>query len=217
MKTSIPLSKLAALAVAFSFTSVFAQSAPDSAPGMTIPPGGGQQLRQGPGHHGGGNLTPEERQILMEARKKALADPELAALEKQSQSLAQDLKMKMHQAMVKADPRVEELLKKAGPEMKGRRDEMREKFQNMSPEDRAKMKSALDKAKEDPAVKGAREKMKTAETPEAKKAAMTELREAMKAAISKIDPALVDKIPPMDGKREGKGKGQPGPKPGEAI
>jgi hypothetical protein len=123
--------------------------------------------------------------------------------------------MKMHQAMVKADPRTEELLKKR--ESHGDRkpgefgDKAREALQDMSPEQKQKMKAVMDQVKGDPSVQAAREKLKNSQNPEDKKAAAEELRTALKAAVSKVDPSLVDKIPMMmhHGKKDRKGPGGP--------
>jgi len=63
--------------------------------------------------HGGAPLTKDERTELKSAHDAALqANPDLAAEEKQLHQQWKDYAKKMHDAMVKADPKVEPILEK---------------------------------------------------------------------------------------------------------
>jgi len=81
---------------------VWAQS--DTPPPDGPPPGG---------HHGMGMLTQDERTELKAAHEKADQDnPDLAAQGKQLREQFRDFEKKMHEAMIKADPKVEPILAK---------------------------------------------------------------------------------------------------------
>ncbi|MGA1130467.1 MAG: hypothetical protein ACO3XN_10430, partial [Chthoniobacterales bacterium] len=81
------------------------------------------------------------------------------------------------------------------------------------PEQREQLKAAREAAKDDPAVVAAREKMKSADSPEARREAGKAMHEAMKAAMLKQNPGfgpLLEQLgPPMGGPG-----GPMGPPPG---
>ena len=75
----------------------------------------------------------------------------------------------------------------AGPEKAWRG--MKMQFGNLSPEEREKLRTAYQKATQDPALAGAREKMRQAQK---------EFREAIRASMLKADPSvktILDKLP----------------------
>ena len=75
-------------------------------------------------------------------------------------------------------------------------------MKNMSDEDRARFQGIREKLRNNADVKAAREAMKSAEGPEAKRAAFQKLREARRAAMSEEDRAFMDglKAKMKDGK-----------------
>jgi Spy/CpxP family protein refolding chaperone len=86
---------------------LWAQS--DDSSDSTPPPAGGHHHWKG----GPGGLTQDERTELKTAHDSALqANPDLAAEEKQLHQQWKDYAKKMHDAMVKADPKVEPILAK---------------------------------------------------------------------------------------------------------
>jgi flagellum-specific peptidoglycan hydrolase FlgJ len=71
----------------------------------------------------------------------------------------------------------------------GRHGHWGQRMANLSPQDRQKLEAAHQKARQDPAVQAAHEKMKQAEK---------EFRDAMQAAMLKADPSIqpiLDKLP----------------------
>jgi Spy/CpxP family protein refolding chaperone len=99
-------SKLLAVALTLCLTSpLWAQDA--SSDSGTPPPAGG-------GHHWGGpDLTADERTELKAAHDAAIqANPDLATEGKQLHDQMEAYQQKLHDAMVKADPKVEAILAK---------------------------------------------------------------------------------------------------------
>ena len=137
----------------------------------------------------GANLAPEERQRLVAAREKANDDPTVQSLREAKEKVGEQLANAMRAAMLAADPSLGPTLDKI-KEARDRAKEMREKFRALTPEQRQQLKAAREKAKDDPTVQAAREKMRAAQGSEAKRAAARELHEAMKAAMLKADPSL---------------------------
>jgi hypothetical protein len=99
---------------------------------------------------------------------------------------------------------------------------MRDRFESLNPEQRKQLKAARQAATDDPTVVAAREKMKSANSPEARREAGKAMHEAMKAAMLKQNPDLGPLLqqlgpPPMGGPggpgRPG-GPGPMGPPPG---
>jgi len=88
---------------------------------------------------------------------------------------------------------------------------MRDRFESLTPEQREQLKSARQAAKDDPEVVAAREKMKSADSPEARREAGRAMGEAMKSAMLKQNPdlaPLLDQLGPPRGPQ-----GRPGPPP----
>jgi len=198
-----------------------AQDDSQSQPGR---PAGGFQGKERGRPHGppsGAKLTPEEHRKLSAAREKAKDDPTVRSLHEAKQKVEEQLANAMRAAMLAADPSLGPTLDK----IKGARDrakDMRDKFESLTPEQRQQLMSARQKAKDDPTVQSAREKMRDAQGPEAKRAAAREMHEAMKAAMLKADPSLgslLDQLgPPGPGGPDGppppdmeEPMGEPGP------
>jgi hypothetical protein len=184
------------------------QSQPESQ-GIGRPP----WKKNGQKHLRGANLAPEERQRLVAAREKANDDPTVQSLREAKEKVGEQLANAMRAAMLAADPSLGPTLDKI-KEARDRAKEMRKKFRSLTPEQRQQLKAAREKAKDDPTVQAAREKMREAQGPEAKRAAGRELHEAMKAAMLKADPSLASLLeqlrPPGPGGSEA-GEGPDGP------
>jgi Spy/CpxP family protein refolding chaperone len=152
-------------------------------------------------------LTSDERARLEAAEEKAKNDPTVRSLREAKESLEDQLANAMRAAMVAADPTLAPTLDKIR-DARGRAKGMRDRYESLTPEQREQLKSARSIAKDDPAVVAAREAMKSADSPEARRAAGKAMHEAMKAAMTKQDPglaALLEKLGPPPG-----GPGRPG-------
>lgn len=169
----------------------------------------------------GANLTPDEQQKLSAARDKAKEDPTVRSLKEAKDALEGQLENAVRAAMLAADPSLAPTLDKI-KQARDRAKEMKGKFESLTPEQKQQLKAAREKAKDDPAVQTAREKMRNAQGPEAKRDAARDMLEAGKAAMLKADPTLgplLDKLgpglmghPPRHG-RGPDGEGQDGPPP----
>jgi Spy/CpxP family protein refolding chaperone len=190
------------------------QPQPDR-PGMGGPPWMKQGKKHGPP---GVNLSPEERRKLAAAREKADTNSTVQSLRAAKEQLDEQLASAMRSAMLAADPSLGPTLDK----IKAARDrakDMKQKFRSLTPEQRKQLKAARMAAKDDPAVQAAREKLRAAQGPEAKRAAAKEMHEAMKAAMLKADPSLAPLLeqlgPPGPGGPDGE-DGPEGPLPPDA-
>ena len=162
------------------------QPQPDE-PGM-----GGAPWKKHGKKHGpppGANLSPEERRKLAAAREKAEEDPTVQSLRDAKDQVSEQLANAMRAAMLAADPSLGPTLDKI-KEARDRAKNMREQFRSLSPEQKKQLKAARMEAKDDPAVQAAREKMRSAQGPEAKREAAKEMHQAMKVAMLKADPSL---------------------------
>ncbi|MFM8719944.1 MAG: hypothetical protein ACKOFH_10520 [Chthoniobacterales bacterium] len=201
MKTLLIL----ALGLVAAVAPLSAQDDSQSQPGR---PGGGFHGKERGRPHGppfGAKLTPEEHQKLSAAREKAKDDPTVRSLHEAKQKVEEQLANAMRAAMLAADPSLGPTLDKI-KEARDRAKDMRDKFESLTPEQRQQLKSARQKAKDDPAVQAAREKMRDAQGPEAKRDAAREMHEAMKAAMLKADPSLGPLLEKL-------GPGMMGPRP----
>ena len=164
-------------------------------------------------------LTPDEQERLQAAREKAKNDPTVRSLEEARKALNEQFETAMRAAMLSADSSLGPVLDK----IKAARDrakDMRGKFESLTPEQKKQLKAARSAAKDDPAVQAAREKMRNAEGPEAKREAGREMHQAMKAAMLKADPSLAPLLenlgPGIMGRDRGpEGGGPHGPPPPE--
>ena len=159
-------------------------------------PGGpgrdGSSWKQHGKKHGptpGAKLTPDEQQRLEAAREKAKNDPTVRSLKEANDALENQLDTAMRAAMLAADSSLAPVLDKI-KEARDRAKEMRGNFESLTPEQKQQLKAARSAAKDDPAVQAAREKIRNAQQPEAKRAAAKEMHEAVKSAMLKADPNL---------------------------
>ena len=175
-------------------------------------PGGAEQpgsrLKQQPRKQAAAQMLPaDERKRLEAAQEKAKNDPTVRSLREAKESIEEQLANAMRAAMVAADPTLAPTLDKIR-DARGRAKGVRDRYESLTPEQREQLKSARTAAKDDPAVVAAREAMKSADSPEARRAAGKAMHEAMKAAMTKQDPglaALLEKLGPPPG-----GPGRPG-------
>jgi hypothetical protein len=157
-------------------------------------------------------LPPEEAKRLAAAREKAKDDPTVRSLKEARDALDKQLENAVNAAILAADPGLAPTLEKV-KESRERAKGMRDRFESLTPEQREQLKAAREAAKDDPAVVAAREKMKSADSPEARREAGKAMHEAMKAAMLKQNPGfgpLLEQLgPPMGGPG-----GPMGPPPG---
>lgn len=176
------------------------------------PPGGGGPDAFEPGRPPGKrmhnimrDLSPDEAQRLRAALEKAKSDPTIRSLKEQRDALDAQLEKSMNAAILAADPTLAPVLDKIN-NARSRAKEVRKEFESLTPEQKAAIKAARQGAKDDPAVVAAREKVKAATTPEARRQAEQEMHAAHKAAIIKQNPALaplLEKLGPPPGARKG--------------
>jgi Spy/CpxP family protein refolding chaperone len=134
-------------------------------------------------------LPPEEAQRLAAAREKAKDDPTVRSLREAREALDAQLERAMDAAILAADPGLAPALEKV-KQSRDRAKGMRDRFESLTPEQRQQLRAARQAAQDDPEVVAAREKVKAAESPEARRAAGRAMREAMKAAMLEKDPGL---------------------------
>ena len=192
----------------------------DTQPQPGDPDRDGPSWKQHGKKHGpapGASLSPEERRKLAAAREKADEDPTVQSLRDAKDKVGEPLANAMRAAMLAADPSLGPTLDKI-KEARDRAKEMKERFRSLSPEQKRQLKAARGTAKDDPAVQAAREKMRGAQGPEARREAGREMHQAMKAAMLKADPSLaplLEKLGPgiMGRDRGPQGDGSQGPPP----
>ena len=164
------------------------------------------------------NLPPEIRARFEAAREKAMQDPNIQELKKNAEAANEALRKAVREAILKADPGLEEIINRMKDKMKeGKPGEPRE-FANLSEGDLKKLRAAREIAKDDPAVKAAEALRDQAKTPEERHAAMEQFHKAMKAALLKADPTLgpiLDQLKPPQGPPQAPGMNHAvGDKPG---
>jgi hypothetical protein len=106
-------------------------------------------------------------------------------------------------AILAADPGLAPTLEKV-KQSRDRAKGMRDRFESLTPEQRQQLKAARQAAKDAPAVVAAREKMKSAGSPEERREAGQAMMEAMKDAMLQQNPdlgPLLEQLgpPPMRG------------------
>ena len=146
-------------------------------------------------------LPEEMRERFREAREAALQDPKLQALKEKADAASKEFREAMRDAMAAKDPELAALVKEKMEEWKKQRgqDGKGTPFKNLAPEDRDRLKAARQIAQQAPGVQSAKDALKTASTPEERKAAAENLRKAMRSAMLAADPSLADlleKLPP---------------------
>lgn len=218
MKTLLILS----LGLAAAAAPLSAQANPQPRPGG---PGGaphGKPHGRPNGPPFGANLTPDEQQRLGAAREKAKNDPTVRSLHESKQALEDQLATALRAAMLAADPSLGPTLDKI-EQARDRAKDMRGKFESLTPEQKKQLKDARQAAMSDPSVQSAREAIRSAQGPEAKRDAAKQLRDAVKAAMLKSDPTLgplLEQLGPemMGPPHRGRGDGEErpdGPQPPE--
>lgn len=154
------------------------------------------------------NLTEQERSQLKAVHDKAIQqNPALEQAMKDAHQAMEKARKNLHDAMISVDPSVASLLAKIEPPKwdrpfhgEGRKggEGKREWKQhgpppglaNLNDQERTQLKAAHDRIKDDPSVVAARDAMKSASTPEARRAASDTLRQTVDAALLKADPSL---------------------------
>lgn len=134
-------------------------------------------------------LDREEAQRFAAAREKAKNDPTVRSLKEARDAIDQQLESAMNAAMLAADPALAPTLGKVKQSQQRAKD-VRDRFQTLSPEEKEQIKTARQAAQSDPAVVAARAKIKSADSPEARREAGQAMHEAMKAAMLKQNPDL---------------------------
>lgn len=145
-------------------------------------------------------LPPDEARRLGAAREKAKDDPTVRSLKEARDALDQQLEKAMNAAILAADPELAPVLDKV-KQSRDRAKKLRDNFESLTPEQRETLKAAREKAQSDPAVAAAREKMKSAKSPEERREAGKAMREATKAAILQQNPGLaplLEQLGPKD-------------------
>ena len=158
-------------------------------------------------------LPPEEAQRLAAAREKAKGDPTVRSLKDARDALDEQLEKAVNAAMLAADPGLAPVLEKV-KQSRDRAKKMRDRFESLTPEQRQQLKAARQAAKADPSVVAAREKMKSANSPEERREAGKALHQAMKAAMTKQNPdlaPLLEQLGPPPGGPGGPMDGRGGP------
>jgi len=186
MKNLITLSLAALVALAVSSVAQNDTNQPFHPPGKD---GGWDKPHQRKHDKMGDNLPPEEMQRLAAAKEKAKNDPTVRSLQEARTAIDTQLENAMRAAMMAADPTLGPVLDKI-KEARARAKGMRDRFESLTPEQKESLKAARESVKNDPAVQAAREKIRAAQGPEAKKDATRELLQATKAAVLKQNPEL---------------------------
>lgn len=178
-------------------------------------------------------LSPEDRKRFEEAKEKALKDPKIQELRKASEKAAGEFFDAMRVKMQEIDPGLADIIKKSAPDGRMGREMTREGregrdgrggrgFENLTEAEKEKLMVAREKAKDDPAVKEAKEKRDAAATPQERQEAGEAYRQVLNETILKIDPSLEPVLkklgPPAGGPPPPKGAGDemapPPPAPG---
>lgn len=156
------------------------------------------------------NLDDQERAQLKAAHDTAIRqNPALEEAMKAAHQAMEKARKDLHDAMIAIDPSVEPILAKIeqpkwgqgkgkrggvgkGAEVPGgqQRHLPPPGMANLTEQERVQLKSAHAQIKNDPSVAAARETLKSATTPEARRAAHETLRQAADAAMLKVDPTL---------------------------
>jgi hypothetical protein len=192
-------------------------------PGQAQPAGPGERPgkpkwnKSAPGEQRVPGLSREEAQRLAAAREKVKNDPTVRSLKEALDAVQQQLESAMNAAMISADPGLAPTLEKV-KQSRDRAKGMVDRFQSLTPEQREQLKAAREAVKDDPEVAAAREKMKSADSPEARRDAGQAMHEAMIAAVTKRNPdlaPLLEKLGPPEtrGPKGPQPMGQPGGPP----
>lgn len=207
-RVPLPLFGLAlALMAGFSSHSLSAQES-----NSTMSPANADQSAPPPPPAGGGGrgpmagLSDQEKTQLKAAHDKAIQqNPALETAIKAARETMDTARKEMHDAMVAIDPAVAPILAKMEPrkgekswkqgpptsgEGPGGRHHAPPGMANLTETERQQLKAAHEQVRQDPSVIAARQAMKSASTPEERKAAGEAMRQASDAAMLKVDPTL---------------------------
>ncbi len=137
-------------------------------------------------------LDPEQRERVKAAHEKAMQVPEIREARERVAAAVDDLREKMRAAMLKADPSLEDVMKKQAPNGRPGREEPAsgKGFSGLDEAEQSKLMAARQAAKSDPKVQAARADLDSARTPEERKAAGEAYRKAMAGAVREHDPSL---------------------------
>lgn len=154
-------------------------------------------------------LSEQERSQLKAAHDKAIQqNPSVDQALKDAHETMEKARKEMHDAMIAIDPSVAPILAKIEPpkwegnrgngQRSGKWEGAKEwkhhgpppGMANLTEQERVQLKSAHEQIKDDPSFASAREVMKAATTPEARRAAHETLRQAADAALLKVDSTL---------------------------
>jgi hypothetical protein len=154
-------------------------------------------------------LSDAERAQLKAAHDKAIEqDPTLQEKMKEAHDAMEAARKEMNDAMIKVDPTIESILSKIMPPKRDRKKgeapnqggkaprpwkhdgPAGKGMANLSEAERQQVKALHEQVKNNPAVTAAREAMKSASTPEARREAEKALHEARRDAMVKADPSI---------------------------
>jgi hypothetical protein len=206
MKTPILSGPLCAVVLSLGLSSGQAQPA---GPGER--PGKPNWSKSASGEQRVPGLGREEAQRLAAAREKAKDDPTVRSLKEALEAVQLQLENAMNAAMIAADPGLAPTLEKV-KQSRDRAKGMVDRFESLTPAQRDRLKAAREAAKNDPEVLAAREKMRSADSPETRREAGQAMHEALKAAITKQNPdlaPLLERLGPPET------RGPKGPRPAE--
>lgn len=154
-------------------------------------------------------LPDEVKAKFRAAREAALQNPEIAALRQEADAANAKFRDAMREAIAKADPELAEKVRKhmeksgsvKGPKKHGDRPKGpgAPDFSKLAPEEKDKLQTAREIAKQAPAVQSAEAAIKSAQSPEERRSATENYYAAMRVAMLTADPTLapvLEKIGP---------------------
>jgi hypothetical protein len=203
------LSLLLALSLPLAVTAQEVTSSNVPSGNQPPPPPPPPPLSRGP-HGPMANLSEQERSQLKAAHDKATQqNPALEQAMKDARQAMEKARKDLHDAMIAIDPSIAPILAKIEPpkwgghhkgpgggpgngeqSSAGGQHHAPPGMANLTEQERGQLKAAHDRIKNDPTVVSAREAMKSATTPEARREAHEALRQAADAALLKVDPSL---------------------------
>jgi hypothetical protein len=150
-------------------------------------------------------LDRDEARRLAAARAQAENDPVVRSLIAARESVDQQIQNAMNAAILAADPSLAPTLQNV-QESRDRAQGVRERFRQLSPEQREQLKQARAAAGQDPSVVAARQRQQAAETPEERREAGQAVRQAMRDALVRQNPELAPLLQEMDAEQSPRSK-----------
>jgi hypothetical protein len=154
-------------------------------------------------------LPDELKAKFRAAREAALQNPEIAALRQEAEAANAKFRDAMREAIAKADPELAEKVRThmekngsgKGPKKNGDRPKGpgAPDLSKLAPQEKDRLQAAREIAKQAPAVQSAEAAMKSAQSPEERRAAAEKYHTAMREAMLTADPSLapvLEKIRP---------------------